>query len=563
MTPKFVEDIRRSFLKRRKNVVLLTGNVLDLFWNEITTEYLPLEEFIYTFWKEKFYVLRFDVSSGVSLFREEDSKALEELCNKLNQGVSEEEKISGSIVEKFRRYQQAPVAFEILKTLMQKVRIARWKGKSIKPVCVIIPYADALFPTGEFARLNPTHIHNIVAFMQWLRAPEFRGSGNLIIPISETLADMNAKIFNVPTMDRIRLDLPESEERRRFVTHYIEKEPDIQFGSGDLAGFVEDTAGLRLTHLQDLLDVAAGTGQPLKRADILAEVNTALEAQLGDTIKVLKPSHGPADLFGYHQQGKIFQQIFHWCEDRETAIAAFLVAGPNGVGKSYQLEGYANASGRIVIRLANIRGQYFGQTDKLFEMIRSMIKTYGKILIFVDEADTFLGSVSGTESHQTERRLMGNIISMMSSKEYLGKVVWALTTARPQNLDPDIISRCPIQVPLFDLEGEERKEFVTALLKYKKVEVQEEHFEELLQRTQYYSARDFDNFARQVRALKSPVLEVLKQYSASEAIIEKRRLQSLHAANFCTYPKLIPESIQGMSSAERAVEIRRLEALGN
>ena len=37
-----------------------------------------------------------------------------------------------------------------------------------------------------------------------------------------------------------------------------------------------------------------------------------------------------------------------------------------------------------MIELAGIRGQYFGETDKFFELLRWHIQTFGKILILVD-----------------------------------------------------------------------------------------------------------------------------------------------------------------------------------
>ena len=74
-----------------------------------------------------------------------------------------------------------------------------------------------------------------------------------------------------------------------------------------------------------------------------------------------------------------------------------------------------------------------------------------------------------SQTHQTEQRLSGNIIKMMGDPRYFGKVLWGLMTSRPDELDPDIKSRAPIQIPVFDLEGEERKEFVFELFKRKNI----------------------------------------------------------------------------------------------
>ncbi|MFN2122510.1 MAG: hypothetical protein ACK2UP_03315, partial [Candidatus Promineifilaceae bacterium] len=55
-----------------------------------------------------------------------------------------------------------------------------------------------------------------------------------------------------------------------------------------------------------------------------------------------------------------------------------------------------------MIELSGLRGMYFGQTDRFFEQLRWHIRTYGKILILVDEAHTAFGSVHGGQTHPTE-----------------------------------------------------------------------------------------------------------------------------------------------------------------
>ena len=87
---------------------------------------------------------------------------------------------------------------------------------------------------------------------------------------------------------------------------------------------------------------------------------------------------------------------------------------------------------------------YFGQTDRFFEQLRWHIRTYGKILILVDEAHTSFGSVHAGQTHATEQRLAGNIIKMMGDPRFLGKVVWGLMTSRRQaQVDPPCRRRIP------------------------------------------------------------------------------------------------------------------------
>ena len=313
--------------------------------------------------------------------------------------------------------------------------------------------------------------------------------------------------------------------------------------------FVTDTAGLTLNSIEDLFEVAVTTKKPITQSDVLAEVNLVIRAVLGDIVKIKRPTHKPEDVIGYKKTGEIIASIFERCEDTELAISAILVSGPNGGGKTYQLEAYASQSGRIVIELTGLRDSLFGGTDKLFEQLRWYVTTLGKVLILVDEAHTAFGSVHSRDTHETEKRLSGNMIKMMGDPSLRGKILWALMTSRPDELDPDVKSRAPIQVPIFDLEGDERRQFVAEMLCRKKVDYNDAELDDIMIKTNYYSARDYDNFVREIRASQKKnqsirPQEVLSKWQASKSIEKQRKLQTLIAALHCSYPELLPEALR-------------------
>jgi AAA+ superfamily predicted ATPase len=141
---------------------------------------------------------------------------------------------------------------------------------------------------------------------------------------------------------------------------------------------------------------------------------------------------------------------------------------------------------------------------------------------------------------------------MMGNPQYLGKVLWGLMTSRPDELDPDIKSRAPVQIPIFDLEGEERKLFIKEMFKRKKIIIDNEALEQILIKTDYYSARDYRNFVAEVLAIRkkekniSP-LQVLNEWQASKSIKQERKFQELIAAQHCSYPTLLPDKYKKIS----------------
>jgi len=92
-------------------------------------------------------------------------------------------------------------------------------------------------------------------------------------------------------------------------------------------------------------------------------------------------------------------------------------------------------------------------------------------------------------------------------------------------------------VPIFDPEGDARKTFVTELFRRRGIALGDPEVETLLAGTTHYSARDFDNLVREVKAQAKPVLDVLQVWQASTAIFRQRRLQTLIAAQHCSYPQ--------------------------
>jgi SpoVK/Ycf46/Vps4 family AAA+-type ATPase len=289
---------------------------------------------------------------------------------------------------------------------------------------------------------------------------------------------------------------------------------------------------------------------------VVEEVNRLLEAELGEIIHIKDPQHRPEDIVGYRQTGEIFQSVFARCEDPETAVPALLVSGPNGGGKTFQLEAWAAASGRSVVELSGLRGSLFGETDRFFERLRFHFATFGKILVLVDEAHTAFGSIHSAATHGTEKRLAGNLIKLMSDNTFLGKVLWGLMTSRPDLLDPDIKSRAPIQIPIFDLEGEERRKFIAELFRRKGMELSDEELTAVMKATDYYSARDYKYLVSEALAARRQqpeirIAEVLERWQASRAIEGERERQAQIAARHCSDRRLLPTRFRNPRAGAR------------
>lgn len=579
--PPFLDDLGSIYSVRHRNVILLTGDVEGIFWDRARECYVSLEELLVSELGDKFLMVRMNIGSGVTFF---DPKSKEE-AERIS--VAGEEIASGEETSKLRTrdkkhrssmfdfdweiretLNQPLVALTVLRSLTETFSKARSEQELVvKPLAMVIQYAGSIFPSGDFSRMDMRDRQRIVSFMDWISSNSFMEGPDLIVLIAETKSEVSEKVLSRPNVAHLEIALPSKGEREHLINLFAGANPDLVFEGGEKGkeDFVENTAGLSLAETHDLLEIATSTKTSVTGKTVMDEVNRVMQSKLGDIIKINRPAHTTADIVGYEKNSEIFRKVFRRCDDPETAVSAILVSGPNGVGKTFQLEAHAAESGRIVIELGNIRGSYFGETDKFFEMLRFHIETYGRVLILVDEAHTAFGSVHSRDTHETEKRLAGNFLKMMGDPKFRGKVLWAMMTSRPDGLDPDVKSRSPIQIPIFDLEREAREKFVNEMFKRKGLVFSPEDFKTLLDQTSYYSARDYRDLVAEAKALsrelgRDPsVAEILGGWQASGAIREQREFQELLAVEHCSFPQLIPERLRNMSAEEKSRKLNELK----
>ena len=561
--PAFLDKIGEFYGIRRKNAVLLTGDVSGLFWNRSHKNFVDLERTLYGELSDKFNMVRLDIAKGFTFYDDGDEAETIRICECPDSKTATPNSIRNFKNEVERNRNYPLVNLVLLEGMISAFERMKHVRKEIKPLCVVIQYAGAFFSRGEYSHLPELDRQRLISFLNLIESPTFKQSPCLIILINSVKSEVSDKITSLPNVAHVEIALPTEDERSRFVTEFTKENRGIKFESGKNR-FCGATAGLTLNNVNDILEVATSTKAPVTKEQVVSEVNAIIQAQLGSIIRVRYPAHTPDDIIGYKKTGKIFRKIFARCEDPKTAIAAMLISGPNGGGKTFQAEAWATQSGRVVIELAGMRGSYFGETDKFFELFRWHVETFGKILILVDEAHTAFGSVHSSDTHKTEKRLSGNIIKMMGDPTMFGKVLWGMMTSRPDELDPDIKSRSPIQVPIFDMEGDERKQFVGEMFDRKSIKLTDEELDDVLGQTDYYSARDYDNLVKEVLAERGStpdigVLDVLAGWQASRSIQSQREFQSLIAALHCSYPGLLPDKYRELKDTEIMTRIEELK----
>jgi SpoVK/Ycf46/Vps4 family AAA+-type ATPase len=251
-----------------------------------------------------------------------------------------------------------------------------------------------------------------------------------------------------------------------------------------------------------------------------------------------------------------------------------LITGPNGVGKTYVLTAWARECKRVVIVLKNLRGSFFGQTDQIFEKVRAVLEVLGNVIIIVDEADTVFAK-PGTNTHETEQRLFGNVIKMMGDPRNRSRIVWVLMTARPENLAPDLkrAGRCGLHLPVFDPEGEDRTAFIDFVLSKSDLSLSQFKAADrkaFLDQTAHLSPADFKELSVELKTeatlsktalVPETVMQLLDDYMGGSSR-RARRLQSLYAYQHCSRKSLLPPSFAALSRDDANQEIQLLQRNG-
>lgn len=594
----FLASIQESY-ESGSRVQIISGDTSGLFWNEREQDYTTLDQTLLSDLGKRFTIVSLD-AVGLGFFdSKENAQAFVDIYVKAKQIEQNGKSIksSGPAQFRFRETFDDPViktmldskstedlekiaknkitqgrfdplaGLAVLKEFFWAYAIVRQKDPSIKPLCVIVRHAGALFPEKDWASLSELDRQRLVYFLNLIADEVFLANREQFILINPSRAEINQRISVSTGVSHLEIQLPDELQRLEFITHYFSQKDGSKILDMGTETFARDTASLPLANIKELMDVARLRKSKLTKADVNAEIDKSLKARIGKFVTFMVPSHGIAEC---DEQEDLCQQLLDVlldCNDPETAIAAVLISGPNGTGKTWIAEGVAKECGRVVIVLSGLKDSAYGGTEKITEQLRLVAKTFSNLLFFFDEADTKLGNVRNEgQTHEVTRELYGNLATMMSDPTLLGRVVWLLMTCRPDKFGADMMDRCSVMFAVFDLEGERRKRYIRKQFSRKKLELSDEELEVVVQKTGGLSNRKIGDMIKLFRGRKKrkaelTVSDFLAEWSANNTISVERRLQTLIAAQHCTYSSQLPENLKDKSPEDISKELRLLNMM--
>ncbi len=607
---EFFRELARIINAGQSRSVLLSGNVHDLFFVEGEGphgDYVPLLDFLCKKCQVKGLILVVcELNGPLRVLNPADREKLKTAWIGWKVGTDWDQFVVQGLNDKNRQRQReelesefenylretvgnATLALEFLRQLTICSRSIAPSGRAYLPehLLILIEAADMLLPAGngEISNLSPVDRHRVGIAQDWFSDPGLMRGEDTVVLLAESRSLVHPRVARLPPVLGVEVPPPDQAEREQYVNWFLNSgqsaaalgkppPPPKLWGTGaDLARY---TAGLSIHALRQLLLGAAHSGQVLQPGDVIGKVEEFIQSQLGeDVVEFKKPVHSLDDIIGFSKLKEFFNKelLPRFRSSGPDALSGAAVAGPIGGGKTFIFEAAAAALDLPVLVLKNIRSQWFGQTDVIFERLRRTLEALVKVVIVVDEADTQFGGV-GPNTHETERRLTGKVQQMMSDPRLRGRVIWLLMTARIHHLSPDI--RRPgrvgdLIIPVLDPEGPDRIEFVKWVLKaVLPGEPDAESIRQLDQLTPGYSAAAFASLRSQLKAgvvkdgtLSLDGIEAIVRDHLPPAIELTRRYQTLQALVNCTRRSLLPDpTVSDQTRENWQLEIRKLEAMG-
>ena len=608
-TYDFLRRAGRILNSGQARALLVTGNIHDLFYVADGSEagsFLPLVDFLKHHWQVPGKMLLvYELNGPIRFAADGDRQKLKDAWLRWRTGRDENQlaidrmlggqkmdrqvdALSGAFDDNLRKAIGNPtVAFELLR---QICLCARYRGEGVskgqrtldEELIILVEAADLALPEGQITSLSEADRRRIAICQDWFSDPGFLEAEDSVVLLAESRSLVNHRIARLPQLLEVETPSPDIVAREHFL-HWFEGRHGVDVELwGDEKEVAELSAGLSIHALDQLLKGAAHGGERLERDHVVAKVEEFIQSQLGeDVVEIKKPEHRLEDVVGFADLKSFLSQelIPRFQTSGPAALPGAAVAGPIGGGKTFIFEAVAAELDMVVVVLKNLRSQWFGQTDVIFERLRRVLEALSKVVIFVDEADTQFGGV-GAGTHATERRLTGKIQQMMSDPKLRGRVFWLLMTARIHLLSPDI--RRPGRVgdlilPVLDPKDEDRRAFLRWVLGAvvdDEGDITSSDLDRLDEATPGYSSAAFAALRGQLKAQVAlaeqagrtldidGILQVVEDMIPAD-IGDTRRYQTLQALLNCTRRSLLPSD--QLSAADRdawAAEIRALEARG-
>jgi AAA+ superfamily predicted ATPase len=449
-------DLARRWNGSTYSLFVLHGNIFDLFpvQENSSVNYVPLKTYLMRrLFPDRSCLLFYDISGGLTFGSPEMQKLffdwLEIFDNVENTNFHE---------------QGPPKEFQALAPLLTRffLKVAednrKWKG-----VTLVIDFPEMLIPGGETNGSFDERM-NLVTFMKWASAPELARIDVGVLLITESATSLSADLLRNPHVAQVRIDLPDADERLRFLQSGWAEALAGGKAISEWSDFkVEDlaarTAGLNLLRIQHFLAEAIRNGVRVTQQVLTDSKKRLIEEYCQGLVRFKDPKPGMnLDCVATHTAAKKKLRDLAWLiKNAKTEVLerGILVPGRVGVGKSFLIDCFASECGLPVMEMGEFRSKWVGDTERQQARVLMTIRALGPVIVVVDEADAVFGNRGEDGDSGVSGRVFAAFAAHIGDSSLRGRELWVAMTSRPDLLAIDMKrqGRFGLCVPLFPSQG--------------------------------------------------------------------------------------------------------------
>jgi hypothetical protein len=233
--PGWAKELRNRYLAGEASMFLVHGNVRDLVpWDgQDAVTYVPVRTFLERFLvRSKEIVAYYNCSEGFEVpDRAHRARFL--------RAVNTRRALDGrSGVDELPR--SPSEALPLVEALVTDP--AQRAG-------VVLDYVETVVPNGDLSFMGEADKANLVALQRFASDPGLLASDNLLILLTENLADVHRRVVSSPQLVAVHLPLPDEAERLAFLRSLPRRGVTLEMGEEVLAAV---TAGLSLVQIRGL-----------------------------------------------------------------------------------------------------------------------------------------------------------------------------------------------------------------------------------------------------------------------------------------------------------------------
>src|SRR6266478_64153 len=441
------------------SLFVLHGNIFDLFpvQDGSSVNYVPLKTFLVRrLFPERACLLFYDISDGLTFGSADMQKRFFEWLEVYDTTENSNFHAAGPPRDFVRL---APVLRRFFLRVAEEKE--KWRG-----ITLIIDFPEKLIPASPEANASSEERMNQVTFLKWAAAPELARLDIGVVLVTESASELNARLLQNPFVAQVSIDLPDADERVRYLqSGWAEAMADgkpfadwSDFAPKELAG---RTSGLNLLRIRHFLAEAIRNGIRVTQEHVTASKKRLIEEYCQGLVRFKDPKPGvDLDCVATHEAAKKKLRELAWLfKNAKTDVIerGVLVPGRVGVGKSFLIDCFASECGLPVMEMGEFRSKWVGDTERQQMRILMTIRALGPVIVVVDEADAVFGNREADGDSGVSGRVFAAFAAHIGDSSLRGRELWVAMTSRPDLLSIDMKrqGRFGLCLPLFPAQGPE------------------------------------------------------------------------------------------------------------